>query len=158
MPLNFWHVVRARLPELPIDELAGRASAVLSGTIATAESWDFDVQQLQTQSVQVVAPELLGSQPAQLEIVSFSGKASLDGQFLRVDGASLTCDFANAAAQAVIPWPLTIPSAADPFLRGATLEANGTVDLPRLVKAAETLIPVREGTQLLAGQVQCQSN
>lgn len=152
IPVDFWHVVHARLPEIPVDELRGRVTAVMSGTILDAERWSFDVQQIESQGLQIVAPQLVGQNPAQLQFIAASGRASLQDSHLNVEGAQLRCDFAQASASAKIPWPIAIPTASDPFLNGSVLEASGAVDLPKLAIAAESLIPLRADTRLIAGQ------
>ncbi len=154
IPVDFWHVVRARLPEIPVEELSGRVTGILSGTIVDAERWSFDIQQIESRDLQVVAPELVGAQPLRLKLIAASGRAALADAMLKVEQANLNCDFAQAQASAAIPWPIVVPTATDPFLQGAVLSAQGAVDLPKLVKAAQSLIPLRENTQLMAGQAQ----
>lgn len=154
IPLEFWHVVRARLPSLPIDDLQGRFSATVSGQLADAEHWSIDAEQINATGLRIAAPTLVGPQPATLQMLSTHGKASLDGQRLLIDGVQLQCDFANAAASGSVPWPIVIPTMANPMIPGAIFDARGTIDLPKLVSAAETLIPVRDDLQLKAGTAQ----
>lgn len=152
VPVDFWHVVHARLPEIPVDELRGRVTAVLSGNLVDANRWSFDVQQIASQGLQIVAPQLVGQNPAQLQFIAASGRAALVDSLLSVEGAQLRCDFAEATASAKIPWPIEIPTASDPFLKGGVIAASGLVDLPKLVQSAQSLLPIREDTKLLAGQ------
>ncbi len=152
IPVDFWHVLHARLPDIPVDEMRGRVTAVLSGAIIDANRWSFDVQQIESQGLQVVAPQLVGQNPAQLQFIAASGRASLQNSLLSVEGAQLKCDFAQASASAKIPWPLAVPTASNPFFKGSVLEASGAVDLPKLAIAAESLIPLREDTKLISGQ------
>lgn len=152
IPVNFWHVLHARFPEIPIDELQGRVTAVVSGNIADANRWSFDVQQVESYDLRLVAPALVGPTPAQIAFASVAGRASLTNNRLRVEGAQLKCDFAQATATASLAWPLAMPTAAQPFVSGSTFEASGAVDLPKLVQAAQSLIPIREDTRLVAGQ------
>lgn len=151
LPLGFWHVARARLPELPVEQMEGYVTATLAGRVATAENWSVDIEQIESRSVRIVAPELVGEDPAKLELLVARGRASLDGQSMRVDGAQVQCDFANAAASVHIPWPMEFPTATKPFLDNATFDVRGTVDIPKMVDAASTLIPMREDTQLVGG-------
>ncbi len=65
VPLDFWQVVRARMPELPIESLSGSVSAKVAGTLVDANRWSVDVQQLETSRLIVVAPQLVGSNAAQ---------------------------------------------------------------------------------------------
>ncbi|MCC7334704.1 MAG: hypothetical protein IT422_06395 [Pirellulaceae bacterium] len=154
LPVDFWHVVHARLPDVPIDELRGRISATLSGSVMDAERWSFDVQQIESRGLQIVAPELVGTNPAHLEFISASGRAALSDALLKVEGAQLSCDFAQASAAATIPWPIEVPTMQNPFLIGSVIDARGSIDLPKLAQAAQTLLPLRNDTRLMAGQAQ----
>lgn len=154
VPLNFWHVVKARIPSLPADELAGAFSASLSGQYTQAEDWNVDIQQASLSNVRIDAPTLVGEKPATLQAVNIQGGATLSGGMLNVNAVQLQSDFANMAISAGLPWPLQFPTMASPLIRGGVIDARGTIDLPRLVKAAETLLPVREGLDLQSGTAQ----
>ncbi len=154
VPVEFWHVVHARLPEIPIEAMQGRVSAKLAGQLADAERWSFDFQQLQATDFAISAPTLIGEAPAYLALIAAAGRASLLNSVMQVENAQIACDFGNANATARMPWPLTLPTATHPFFDGAELSAEGTVDLPKLAKAAESLMPMREDTQLQSGTAQ----
>jgi hypothetical protein len=147
-------VLRARFPDLPVEELRGRVSGTLSGGIFDEGRWAFDVQQLETKDFQVVAPSLVGENPASLVLMTATGRATLADARLNIADVKFACDFASAGVSAEIPWPLNIPTAAEPFLAGATVAAQGTVDLPRLAAAAESLLPLRKDIQFRAGTAQ----
>lgn len=154
VPLDFWHVVRARVPELPIEALQGSISAKLAGTLVDANRWGVELQQFATSELSVVAPQLIGAQPARLSQIAVVGKCSLTDNRLTVDGAQMACDFGNAAASAQMPWPVVLPTVAQPWLAGATVDARGNIDLAKLVRTAGSLIPMRPDTQLMAGSAQ----
>ncbi|MCA9132503.1 MAG: hypothetical protein KDA45_05095, partial [Planctomycetales bacterium] len=154
VPVDFWHVLHARFPEIPVQEMQGRLSATLSGNMVDANRWSFDVQQFQSQGLVVTAPELVGADEAKLKLMSAAGRVSLADAVLRIDGAQLNCDFAQATASATVPWPMVLPTASNPFLAGAVFHAQGAVDLPGLAQAAESLLPLRQETQLVAGSAQ----
>lgn len=154
VPIDFWHVLHARLPEVPIEELQGRVSAVLAGKMVSDQAWSFAAQKLEASNLAVVAPTLLGEQPARLTQIAGRATCTLSDNLLQLVGAELNCDFATTAASASIPWPIEIPTAENPFLNGATVDASGVVDLPRLVQAAKSLIPIRDDTQLTSGRAQ----
>ena len=154
VPIDFFHVAKARLPSIPIDELSGRFSGELSGEIVDDTKWAFDVQQLNGDNILVDAPELLGNEPARLQRVLGVAKCSLRDSMLTLEQAQLACDFANTAASAQIPWPISVPSLANPFLSGASINAVGTIDLPKLAASAQSLIPMREDMQFQSGLAQ----
>jgi translocation and assembly module TamB len=154
IPLDFWHVVHARLPELPIESLNGSITAKVAGTIVDANRWSFDVQQMETSRLVVVAPQLVGNNPARFEQIAASGRCTLADARLLLENGVLNCDFGNATAAAQIPWPIVTPSLAQPWLAGAVVDARGSVDLAKLVRTAESLVPMRQDTKLIAGTAQ----
>ncbi len=154
IPLDFWHIVHARMPELPIESLNGSVSAKVAGTIVDANRWSIDVQQLETSRLFVVAPQLVGSNPAQFEQIAASGRCTLADAKLQLENGILNCDFGSATAVAQIPWPIVTPTLTQPWLPGAVVDARGAVDLARLVHTAESLIPMRQDTKLIAGTAQ----
>ncbi len=154
IPLDFWHIVHARMPELPIESLNGSVSAKVAGTIVDANRWSVDVQQLETSRLFVVAPQLVGNNPAQFEQIAASGRCTLADAKLQLENGVLNCDFGSATAVAQIPWPIVTPTLTQPWLPGAVVDARGAVDLARLVHTAESLIPMRQDTKLIAGTAQ----
>ncbi len=154
LPVEFWHVVHARLPDIPIDEMRGRISAKLAGQLVDVERWTFDFQQLKATNFAIAAPTLVGDVPARLDQIVATGRASLIDSVLQIDNAQVTCDFGNANATATIPWPIVTPTAVNPFLDGAVIRAEGTIDLPKLALAAQSLMPMRDDTQLQNGTAQ----
>ncbi len=154
IPLDFWHIVHARMPELPIESLNGSISAKVAGTIVDANRWSFDVQQMATSRLFVVAPQLVGNNPAQFEQIAASGRCTLADAKLQLENGVLNCDFGSATAVAQIPWPIVTPTLTQPWLPGAVIDARGAVDLARLVRTAESLVPMRQDTKLISGTAQ----
>ncbi|GAB5404929.1 MAG: hypothetical protein Aurels2KO_31600 [Aureliella sp.] len=154
VPLNFWHVVRARIPSLPVDELSGVLSAKLTGQYADVKQWGINIEQASLTDVRIDAPSLVGSKPALLRAVNVQGQAALTAGTLTASGVQLQCDFANVAANADMPWPIVLPSVNAPLMQNSVIDARGTIDLPKLISAAETLIPVRDGLDLGSGTAQ----
>lgn len=154
VPLDFWQIIHARMPELPIESLNGSVSAKVAGTIVDANRWSVDVQQLETSRLFVVAPQLVGNNPAQFEQIAASGRCTLADAKMQLENGILNCDFGNATAMAQIPWPMVTPTLGQPWIPGAIVDARGSVDLARLVRTAETLVPMRQDTKLMAGTAQ----
>ncbi len=154
LPLEFWHVVHARLPQIPIDELNGRVSAAIGGRLIDADNWSFDISQLESQDLVLVAPQLVGQTPAKLVSVAASGRASLANSVMQLEQAEIVSDVGRVNALASLPWPIRLPTAAHPFFEGAQLQAEGSVDLPKLVQAARSLLPLREDITLASGTAQ----
>lgn len=154
LPLEIVHIARARLPELPIQNATGRVTGVLSGSAVSAEQFAFDLQQLQASNLAIQAPTLVGPSPARLASVMATGKVSLANKLMKLQSTDIACDFARVQASADIPWPIQTPTAYNPFLTGASINASGIVDLPKMVAAAQSLVPMRPDTQLLGGKLQ----
>ena len=154
IPLDFWHVVHARMPELPIESLNGSITAKIAGTLVDSNRWSVDVQQMETSRLFVHAAQLVGDNPAQFEKIAASGRCTLADAKLQLENGVLNCDFGNATAAAQIPWPIITPTLAQPWLPGAVVDARGSIDLARLVRTAESLVPMRQDTKLIAGTAQ----
>lgn len=151
VPLAFWHIVHARLPEIPVDELSGSITARIAGSLVDGERWSFNVEQLSGDQLVVTAPSLVGAKPAHLESLKVQGQASLAQGSLALGNTRLVTDFGGVAASGKLPWPIATPTLTEPWLPGAQLEAEGSIDLARLVKVAETLVPMRQDTRLVSG-------
>lgn len=158
LSLDIWHIIGARLPDIPIQAMTGIASGTLAGNAVNIDQWTFDLQQVQVQNFAISAPELIGTEPAQLNQIVAGGRISLANQVMQLQDTQLACDVGQLQAAAAIPWPLKMPTLTEPFQSGAKLQAAGSIDLPRLAHAARTLLPVREDTQLIAGQMQFSAN
>ncbi|MFK7738530.1 MAG: hypothetical protein AB8B50_21065 [Pirellulaceae bacterium] len=154
LPVEFWHVAKARLPELPIEDLEGSVSGIVAGAVADENSWSLAVQELKALDLIAFAPELAGEAPIRLQAIEAAAKCAVRNGQMSVTDTSIRCDFAAAQINAKLPWPPTTPTVSNPFLSDANIKAAGVVDLPRLAVAAETLIPLRESTQLKSGQLQ----
>lgn len=156
LSLDVWNVIHSRLPSIPVVQMAGHASGVLAGNAKDPESWTFDLQQVQIDGLEVSAPELIGPAPARLDRIAAGGRVSLFNQRLHLENTQVVSDVGNLSATASSPWPVTLPSPASPVIRDAAYSATGTLDLPQLVRAAESLLPMRQDVQLVSGRVQFQ--
>ncbi len=151
VPLAFWHVLHERLPEIPVDELAGSLSARVAGSMVDQDRWSFNIEQFSGDQLVVSAPTLLGDKPARLESVKLQGQAVLVNKSLALQNTQLTTDVGGVVASGTLPWPIVTPTLTTPWLPGAQLNAEGSVDLARLVKVAESLVPIRDDTRLVSG-------
>lgn len=152
LPLAFWHVVKARLPNIPIEELAGGVSATLAGSIVNADQWSIDISGLEVDALHIVAPQIVGEQAARLAQLSATGRATLDRHLLSIERMQLNCDVGDIRAAGQLAWPLVPPTAQEPFLAGGDWDIQGRIDLPKFAVAARSLLPVREDVRLVAGQ------
>ncbi len=151
VPLAFWHVLHERLPDIPVEELAGFLSARVAGSMVDQDRWSFNIEQLSGDQLVVAAPTLIGDKPARLESVKLQGQATLAGNSLALQNTQLNTDVGGVAASGTLPWPIVTPTLSSPWLPGAQLNAEGAIDLAKLVKVAESLVPMREDTRLVSG-------
>ena len=151
VPLAFWHILHERMPELPIEQLSGSVSARIAGSLVDQDRWTFHAEQLSADQLIITAPTLVGVKPAQFESIRLQGKAALGDGVLVVDGSQLVTDVGGLTASGRIPWPIAVPTLTTPWLTGAQLNAEGSIDLAKLVKVAETLVPMRDDTRLVSG-------
>ena len=151
VPLAFWHVLHERMPDIPIEELAGSLSARVAGSMVDQDRWSFNIDQLSGDQLVVAAPTLLGDKPARLESIKLQGQATLAANSLSLQNTQLTTDVGGVAASGTMPWPIVTPTLTSPWLPGARLNAEGSIDLARLVKVAESLVPMRDDTRLVSG-------
>ena len=153
LPLELWQVLKQRFAFLPIEHLQGNVSCMLAGRAASVDDWQVSLTELRAEKMLLDAPEWVGEKPAKLNEFTGAATCTLKDNFLVLRDSSLRCDFAQVNAQAKLPWPIMIPSLETPLVQGFELNTEGSVDLPKLVAAAESLIPVRDQTQLTSGTV-----
>ncbi len=110
VPLAFWHVLHERLPDIPVQELAGSLSARIAGSMVDANRWSFNVEQFSGDQLVVDAPSLVGDKPARLDSVKLQGQAMLDGKTLALQNTQLTTDVGGLTAVGNIPWPIVTPT------------------------------------------------
>lgn len=151
IPLGFWHVLHERLPAIPIDELSGSLWARVAGSLVDDKQWSFNVEQLSGDQLIVTAPSLVGAKPARFESVKLQGQAALANGALALQNTQLMTDVGGINATGSLPWPVVLPTVTSPWLPGAQLNAEGSIDLARLAKVAETLLPMRDDTRLVSG-------
>ncbi len=154
IPLGVWRAIKHRLPEIPVDNLTGNVSGQFASAYLDSSRWSVELPQVVARNLSIDAPQIVGNKPAQLAEISLIGKCSFDSQQLMLEKIQLTCDAASVNAAARLPLPIVPPTVAQPWMANATINASGTVDLPRLVNAAQTLVPMKDGMQLNSGNAQ----
>ena len=151
LPLHVWSLAKRRFPELPIDQLAGVASMNATATLVSPTEWEAQIVDGSLSQLQVIAPQFVGNQPAQIQQIKLSGGATMNNNRLTARDASVVCDFGNMRGDAIIPMPIVIPTAAKPWLENAELNIVGQVDLPKLMQVAPGMIALQEQAQIVSG-------
>ena len=151
LPLQWFSLVKRRMPDMPIERLLGLATIQADIELNSNNNIIARVQTAQIDSLRVIAPELVGSRGAGLQQIKLSGSFRLNQDRLQTTDAILQCDVGGLAANADLPWPLEAPTVAQPWLRDADLNMQGNLDLSRLIQAAPDMIKMQDQVQLLAG-------
>ena len=150
LPMQWFSLVKRRLPEIPIERILGLAT-VQADIAMSSNKIEAQIQTAQIDSLRIIAPALVGKRGAGLQQIKLSGNVQLIGNRFTTQNATLQCDIGSLAANADMPWPPVIPSVTQPWLQDADLEIQGNVDLARLIQVAPDLIQMQDQVQLLAG-------
>ncbi len=151
LPLQWFSLVKRRLPEIPIERLFGLATVQADIEMRDNNNIQAKIQTAQIDSLRIIAPDMVGKRGAGLQQIKLSGNVQLHQNRLVTQNAVLQCDIGALAANAEMPWPPVVPSVTQPWLNDADLEIQGNVDLSRLIQMAPDLIQMQDQVQLLAG-------
>ena len=151
LPLQWFSLLKRRIPEIPIERLLGLATIQADVELNSNNNIIARVQTAQIDSLRVIAPDLIGKRGAGLQQIKLSGNFRLNQDRIQTTDAILQCDVGALAANADVPWPTEIPTVAQPWLRDSDLNLHGNIDLSRLIQAAPDLIQMQDQVQLLAG-------
>ncbi len=150
-PLAVWQALSPRLPDVPIGGLNGSLSGQVAGSYLDLHHWSIELPRVLGREMHLDAPDFLGEQPLQLAELALAGRCSFNGKQVALSKVQLSCDAGSVNADGQLPWPLTLPSVAQPWLADAVIDASGSLDVARLVAAAPTLVPMKAGTKLQSG-------
>ena len=151
LPLQWFSLVKRRLPEIPIERLFGLATVQADIEMRSHNNVQAQIQTAQIDSLRIIAPALVGKRGAGLQQIKLSGNVQLNQNRLRTQNATLQCDIGGLAAEAEMPWPPSMPSVTQPWLNDTDLEVRGNFDLARLIQVAPDLIQMQDQVQLIEG-------
>ena len=151
LPLQWFSLVKRRLPEIPIDRLFGLATVQADIEMSSNNHIQARIQTAQIDALRIIAPAVVGKRGAGIQQIKLSGDVQLNQNRMLTQNAKLQCDFGALAGNADMPWPPTIPSVTQPWINDADLEVQGSVDLARLIQVAPDLVQMQDQVQLLAG-------
>ncbi|MEQ1826120.1 MAG: hypothetical protein ABL921_09240 [Pirellula sp.] len=151
MPLQWFSLIQRRLPDIPIDRISGLATVQADIEMRSNKLITAKVQTAQIDALRIVAPSLVGKRGANLQQVKLSGEVQLNQDRLIAQNAVLQCDLGALGANVNLPWPLNVPSLAQPWIADADLEVQGKIDLARVILAAPDLIQMQDQVQLQSG-------
>ena len=151
LPLQWFSLVKRRMPEIPIERILGLATVQADIELHSNQQISAQIQTAQIDSLRIIAPELVGKRGAGLQQIKLSGTMQLYQNRLVAQNAMLQCEIGALAANADLPWPLVTPTVSQPWIRDADLDVRGEVDVARLIQAAPDLIQMQDQVQLLSG-------
>jgi hypothetical protein len=158
LPLEFSQVLKRRLPELPYESIGGEISMRLQGAATSANQWNLTAQNIQGSNLDVAAKDFLGAKGARLTQLVATGRVELSGDLLTAQGLELVSDAGQLKGNAIVPWPIPIPSATHPWIEDATLDLSGEIDVARLAQIAPDLLVLQENTQVTQGRITLQAS
>jgi len=151
LPLQWFSLIKRRVPEIPIERLLGLATVQADIEMRSNNNIQAQIQTAQIDSLRIVAPTLVGKRGAGIQQIKLSGNVQILQNRLLAQNATLQCDIGALAANADIAWPVPIPTLTQPWLNDSDFEVQGNVDLARLIQVAPDLIQMQDQVQLLAG-------
>lgn len=151
MPLQWVSLIKRRMPDVPIERVIGQATVQAEVDFLNRNSMMATVQTAQVDNLQVIAPDLLGTQGAQLQQIKLSGDIHMTPNRLSTRGSKLDCDVGSVVAKADFAWPIQIPTLQKPWFEDADLDLQGSIDLPRLSRVAPDLIRTQDQVELFSG-------
>jgi len=151
LPLQWFSLIKRRIPEIPIERLIGLATVQADIEMRSNNNIQAQIQTAQLDSLRIIAPALLGNRGANLQQIKLTGNIQLQQNRLMAQNAILKCDVGGLAANADMPWPLVVPTMTQPWLNDSDLEVQGSVDLARLIQMAPDLVQMQDQVQLIAG-------
>ena len=151
LPLQWFSLVKRRMPDIPIDRLIGLATVQADIEMRSNNNVQAVIQTAQIDSLRIIAPSLVGKRGAGLQLIKLSGNVQLNQNRLTTQNAALQCDIGALAANADMPWPPVIPSVTQPWLNDADFDVQGNVDLARLIQVAPDIVQMQDQVQLIAG-------
>ena len=152
LPLQWFSLIKRRLPEIPIERILGVATVQADIEMRSNSNIQAQIQTAQIDSLRILAPALVGNRGAALQQIKLSGNVQLNQNRLVTQNAVLQCDIGGLAANANMPWPPVTPSLTQPWLQDADLDIQGSVDLARLIQVAPDLVQMQDQVQLVAGR------
>ncbi len=151
LPLQWFSLIKRRLPDLPVDRVLGVATLMADVEMQDNQHFSAQVQTAQIDALRIVAPKLIGARGAELQQIKVSGLVQLQNDRLTTRGATLQCDVGTLATNLDVPWPIVTPTLTKPWLDDADLEVQGAVDLTRMIQAVPDLVQMQDQVKLVSG-------
>ncbi len=157
LPLEWYSLVKRRLPWLPIERIIGQATVQADVEMLARNDIRAKIATAQIDRLSIVAPDLVGKEGAALKQIRVSGVVKMSQDRLVAENAILESDVGNLGIAASVPTNFVAPSATQPWIPDAQWDVQGNVDIARLLKVAPGMIPMQDNTQLTRGKMSLMS-
>ena len=162
LPLRIASLVRRRFPvdaaSVP-EQIAGDLTGVIhlaGGTQAAIgqSTWSMDAKPLEVRNF-VASDPSLGAQVWRNSLMTISGRAVVDQLGVHGDKLRLATDFAELSLNGVFVTPSDPVQMANPVAWLTALDgtATGVVNLPTMVERLPGVLPLKAGTEIIAGVI-----
>lgn len=152
LPLHWYSLVKRRMPEIPLDTVAGTATVSTEIELHNQQQILARVQTTQIDSLRIHAPELLGQRGASIQQIKLAGLINKGAERVTTEGLTLVSDVGQINATLDLPLAPSVPTLSTPWLLNADYEVNGEIDLPRVIQVAPDLLQMQDQVELLAGK------
>ncbi len=153
LPLSVGNLVKRRVPELPYEQVHGTASLNAQVLVVSLSEWEVAITEANLSQVRLIAPAIVGEQPAVLDQARLAGIFQMRGDKFIARGAEIESDIASLHAQGSFPFDFKIPTAARPWIDQAEFEVSGRVDIAKLLAVAPSLVPLQDQAQITKGLI-----
>jgi hypothetical protein len=152
LPLEWYSLLRRRIPGLAIERLDGKATVQADVELLSKDDIRAKIATAQIDQLRVVATDLVGREGAALKQVRLSGVVKMTPDRWIAENTVLESDVGALGIAASLPTNFLLPSAAEPWIADAQWNVQGNVDLARLLRVAPGVIPLQAGTTLTQGK------
>lgn len=157
LPLRIASLARTRFPQQAASipaELSGDASGAIRLIGSPDGSWSIDAKQFEVRNL-IASDPRMGAQVWRNDLAVVDGLANLQATGLTGRGFRLATDFAELRLDGSFTAPNDWGSGNTPATWLSTLEgaALASLDLPLMSQRLPGFLPLRAGTELIAGQI-----
>jgi hypothetical protein len=152
LPLHWFSLVKRRLPEIPIESIAGLATVQADIELHNQQQVLAQIHTAQIDSLQVHAPMLVGPRGAALQQIRLAGTVNKGQDRIKTDGLQLASDVGTLKAILDLPLVPNVPTLTQPWIMNADYEVNGSIDLARVIQVAPDLLPMQDQVELVRGE------
>jgi hypothetical protein len=157
LPLEWYALLKRRLPALAIEQLHGQATIQTDVELLAPNDVRAKIATAQIDRLNISAPDLIGKEGASLKQIRLSGVLKMIQDRLTAENTVLESDVGNLGIAASLPVAMSMPSAVQPWIPDAQWDIQGNIDLAKLLRLAPGMVPMQNDTQLTQGKAMLSS-